>query len=102
MAESAASSSSPQSQRDDMLVSTATLAEHLRDPNLVLLHLGDESEYRAKHLPGARFVKLDDIADSDHSGAGLMLEMPAADKLHDKLAALAERPGHQTTDQISN
>lgn len=76
------------SPRDELLMSTATLAEHLSDPNLVLLHVGDENEYRAKHLPGARFVKLDDIADSDRSGAGLTLEMPAADKLRDKLAAL--------------
>ena len=77
-----------QSPRDDMLVSTAVLAEHLKDPNLVLLHVGDESEYRAKHLPGARLVKLEDIDASDHSGAGLMLEMPAPDKLRDRLAAL--------------
>jgi thiosulfate/3-mercaptopyruvate sulfurtransferase len=76
------------SPRDEMLISTASLAERLADPTLVLLHVGEESEYRAKHLPGARFVTLDDVADSDHSGAGLMLEMPSDEKLRDKLAAL--------------
>jgi len=76
------------SARGDLLISTADLAAHLSDPKTVLLHVGDEEEYRAKHLPGARLVRLEDISDSDHSGAGLMLEMPSDAGLRDKLAAL--------------
>ena len=33
-------------------------------------------------------MSLDDISLSDHSGKGLMLELPPADDLHDRLAAL--------------
>jgi thiosulfate/3-mercaptopyruvate sulfurtransferase len=75
-------------QRDQMLVSTAWLAKHLHDPNLVLLHIGDAREFIAKHIPGARFVDLDDISISDHTGAGLMLEMPTAESLRERLEKL--------------
>lgn len=59
-----------------MVVNTNWLAAHLKDPNLVLLHVGDKDEYAAKHIPGARFVSLSDIAVSDRSATGLILEMP--------------------------
>src|SRR5207302_2368160 len=38
--------------------------------------------------PGARFVSQNDISVSDHSGKGLMLEMPAAEDLRNRLEAL--------------
>ena len=75
--------------RSKILVSTGWLASHLDDRNLVLLHVGEKSEYDREHLPGARFVRLDDIADSDHETPGaLMLQMPSAQSLREKLAAL--------------
>jgi thiosulfate/3-mercaptopyruvate sulfurtransferase len=79
---------SAQSPRDNIVVSTKWLAQHLKDPNLVLLHVGDPREYAGKHIPGARLATFEDISVSDHSGAGLMLEMPAAEQLRTKLAAL--------------
>ena len=75
-------------QRDRMLVSTAWLAQHLHDPNLVLLHVGAEGEYRAMHIPGARFVDMDDVSVSEHTQQGLMLEMPSTESLHDRLQRL--------------
>jgi thiosulfate/3-mercaptopyruvate sulfurtransferase len=71
-------------------VSTNWLAEHLRDPNLVLLHVGDRKEYDKEHIPGARFVDLDDISVSnhDHENGGLMLEMPKPDSLRAQLERL--------------
>jgi thiosulfate/3-mercaptopyruvate sulfurtransferase len=75
-------------QRDAILVSSTWLASHLKDPNLVLLHVGDREEYERAHIPGARFVNIDAISVSDHSGKGLMLEMPAAEKLREGLASL--------------
>jgi thiosulfate/3-mercaptopyruvate sulfurtransferase len=60
----------------DRLVSTAWLAEHLSDPDLVLLHVGDPAKYPAAHLSGARLVNLSDISVSEHSATGLMLQMP--------------------------
>jgi thiosulfate/3-mercaptopyruvate sulfurtransferase len=41
---------------DDFVVSTAWLAEHLRDPNLVLLEVGPKESYHAGHIPGAQFA----------------------------------------------
>src|SRR5206468_9802021 len=62
-------------QRDQVLVSTTWLAQHLHDPNLVLLHVG-AGEYPAMHIPGARYVTLDDVSVSEHTPDGLMFEMP--------------------------
>ncbi len=70
--------------RDTLLVSTAWLAQHLHDPKLVLLHIGEKPEYDARHLPGARYVDFHDVG-SQGSG-GLTLEMPPADKLRTILA----------------
>ncbi|HEU4996228.1 MAG TPA: rhodanese-like domain-containing protein [Gemmatimonadaceae bacterium] len=75
--------------RASITVSTAWLADHLKDPDLVLLHVGEKSEYDAGHISGARFVSLQDIAVSGQSSpSGLTLEMPAATDLHDRLANL--------------
>jgi len=77
------------SPRESMVVNTSWLAAHLKDPNLVLLHVGDPDEYKAKHIPGARFVSLSDIAVSDRSATGLILEMPpTAEDLRGRLAKL--------------
>ena len=75
--------------RGALLVPASWLVQHLRDPDLVLLHVGDKAEYDARHIPGARFVSLDQISASDHGGAGgLMLEMPPSDTLRAHLAGL--------------
>jgi len=75
-------------QRDQILVNTTWLAKHLHDPGLVLLHVGAEGEYKAMHIPGARFVDLDDISVSEHTQQGLMLEMPSAESLRERLQKL--------------
>lgn len=74
--------------RQNLVVDAAWLKAHLADPDLVLLHVGDKKEYEAAHIPGARFVSLQDISISDHSGKGLMLEMPPAEDLRHRLEAL--------------
>ena len=49
--------------RSGMLVSTEWLAEHLSDPNIVILHVaGNRTAYDAGHIPGARFVAQKDFA----------------------------------------
>ena len=53
------------------LVETGWLAEHLRDPNLVVIeaswHLGGKrdarGEFEAKHIPGARFFDIEELSD---------------------------------------
>ena len=85
----AAINASADSRRDRLVVSTAWLAEHLADADLVLLHVGEKAEYDARHIPGARHVAFNvDLAASDRSENGLMLQMLPADVLRDRLAAL--------------
>jgi len=76
------------SPRDSMLVNVDWLRAHLHDSNLVLLHVGDKAEYDAKHIPGATNARMDNVSVSDHTGKGLMLEMPSADDLRKDLEAL--------------
>lgn len=75
--------------RGNLLITTGTLARHLHDPDLVLLHVGDAKAYKAAHIPGARRVTLSDIA-SHHST--LALQMPSARELGQRLAALGIGP----------
>lgn len=75
--------------RESLVVDAAWLAKHLKDPNLVLLHVGDKAEYDAKHIPGARHVTLQDIARPTDMAAGdLHLQMPEADDLRRRLENL--------------
>jgi thiosulfate/3-mercaptopyruvate sulfurtransferase len=47
----------------ELVVSTQWLADHLSDPNLVIVHIAhDESDYRAAHIPGARYLAMDKFA----------------------------------------
>lgn len=62
-----------------MIVSTEWLAKHLNDEGLVLLHVGDQKEYDAAHIPGAQYIQLSDI--STPRGQGLALELPPVDQL---------------------
>ena len=41
----------------EMLVSSNWLAEHLKDPNLVILHVAEKkSDFDRGHIPGTRFI----------------------------------------------
>ena len=75
-------------QRDQMLVSAAWLAQHLGDKDLVIWHVGDQAAYTAGHLPGARFVTLQQISATPSGPMPLSLEMAPADQLRTTLAAL--------------
>ena len=62
--------------RSDMLVTTAWLAQHLKDPKLVVLHVSrDRTAYDAGHIPGARFLALSDIVVTRD---GILNELPPA------------------------
>jgi thiosulfate/3-mercaptopyruvate sulfurtransferase len=60
----------------DFLIDEATLAGRLREPDLVLLHVGTAKDYAAGHLPGARLITLGDI--SVTGPKDLRLELPEA------------------------
>jgi thiosulfate/3-mercaptopyruvate sulfurtransferase len=72
-----------------LLVSADWLAQHLRDSNLVLLHVGERAEYNEQHIAGARYTTQSDVSVSSHDhDKGLMLEMPPADSLKAMLEKL--------------
>lgn len=73
--------------RDQLLVNARWLNDHLKDPNLVLLHIGEKPKFDAAHIAGARFVDFHEFAMGD-SATGLTLELPPAEALREKLAAL--------------
>ena len=73
---------SPPSTSDSVIVSTAWLATHLHDPNLVVLQVNmammNDAPFSAGHIPGARELPYESIAiDKD----GLGSEMPSVDSL---------------------
>jgi thiosulfate/3-mercaptopyruvate sulfurtransferase len=70
--------------RAAMLVSSAWLADHLKDANLVVLHIGAPEGY-AQHIPGARFVRAADIALSTEAAT---LELPPPEDLRARLEAI--------------
>src|SRR4051812_31283842 len=62
--------------RADMLVSTAWLGQHLKDADLVILHVSrDRKAYDEGHIPGARFLALADITITRD---GILNELPPA------------------------
>lgn len=60
--------------RSDMLVSTSWLADHLKDPKVVVLHVAaNRAGYDAGHIPGARFIAQSEIVVAKN---GLPNELP--------------------------
>lgn len=47
--------------RATMLVNTKWLAEHLNDPNLVVIGIGQKGEFDAAHIPGSQFLDYNTI-----------------------------------------
>jgi thiosulfate/3-mercaptopyruvate sulfurtransferase len=69
----------------EMLVSTAWLADHLSDPNVVILHIADSrKDYDKGHIPGARFAGPEFVLGDE----GLMVELPPVEKLKTALENL--------------
>ncbi|MGI4731790.1 MAG: 3-mercaptopyruvate sulfurtransferase [Janthinobacterium lividum] len=85
----------------DALVTTAWLAEHLDDPDLVVLDASYTSTipgspsrdpraaYRAEHVPRALFLDLDTLVDAE---ASLPATAPPADIVTERLRALGVEP----------
>jgi thiosulfate/3-mercaptopyruvate sulfurtransferase len=74
--------------RSELLVSAEWLAQHLNDPNLVLLHVGDSADYAAEHIPGARYTSHRELSDTSSGPDALVLELPEPDRLQTKLREL--------------
>lgn len=67
--------------REKLLVDAAWLKAHIKDPNLVLIQVGDKATFDERHIAGAHPATLRDIHVSDQTMKGLVLEMPPADEL---------------------
>ncbi|MBN2739877.1 MAG: 3-mercaptopyruvate sulfurtransferase [Rhodobacteraceae bacterium] len=83
------------------LVSTDWLAAHLNDPDLRILDgswflpqmgLDAKATYDAKHIPGARFFDIDDIADNRSE---LPHMAPPTEKFISRMRAMGVGDGHQ-------
>lgn len=72
--------------RSEMLVSTSWLADHLNDPNVVILHVTDSlSDYQRGHIPGARFLAMGKI--SINNGP-VHVELPSVEVLQQTFSEL--------------
>ncbi len=67
--------------REPMLVTVDWLADHLNDPSLVLLQIGDKKDYDKGHIPGAQFLEYETISTPHNHGVTLMLELPSVEQL---------------------
>lgn len=82
------------------LVSTAWLERHLPDPDLRVVdaswHLDPgrdpRAEHEAAHIPGARFLPLDEVSDAR---SGLPHMAPAPEKFASRMRRLGVGDGHQ-------
>lgn len=70
-----------------ILVKSAQLNAELNDPRLVILHVSPPDDYKAGHIPGARFVELRDMA-ADQTTTPLSLELPDEQLLRTSLEKL--------------
>ncbi|WP_310571747.1 rhodanese-like domain-containing protein [Gemmatimonas sp.] len=64
----------------NMLVTTAWLAEHQSDRDLVMLHVGSKAQYDSGHIAGARHTALDEVALPNVPG-GLTLQLAGVEQL---------------------
>jgi len=53
---------------DTLLVSTSWLADHLTDPNLVILAVGDKPDFDAAHIAGAQYLEYKEVAPKGANG----------------------------------
>lgn len=63
-----------------LTVTAGWLKDNIKDPRLVLLHIGQRPEYDEGHIPGAIYVSLGDISAPSVTD-GLSLELPTAERL---------------------
>jgi len=73
--------------RDSMVVTTEWVAQHLKDADLVLLHVGEKQDYDAAHLPGAQFLPREAFGIRD-AESNLTLQLPPLPALVERLGAL--------------
>lgn len=76
---------------DSLLLTPAQLRERIPRGGVVLLHIGERADYKAGHIPGARFLPYEAI--STPHGDGLMLELPPPARLDSLFESLGVSDG---------
>jgi thiosulfate/3-mercaptopyruvate sulfurtransferase len=73
-----------------LVVTTAWVAEHLTDPDLVIVHVGPPAGYATAHVPGARLASAPafSVTGQGADGSPLNLQMPDAETLRKGLENL--------------
>src|SRR5215472_18961041 len=72
--------------RSEMLVSTKWLADHLKDPNVVILHISDGYlDYKRGHIPGARYLAMKKISVDN---GPISVELPSVEQLKQAFSEL--------------
>jgi thiosulfate/3-mercaptopyruvate sulfurtransferase len=87
--------------RETMLVSTAWLAAHLADPNVVVLAVGRPGEYEDGHIPGALDLKYADIV-TKAGETPLTTELPPMARLADVFGKLGVSNSSRVILYVSN
>lgn len=86
----AATAPAPRQSAAPLIVTTAWLAQHLSDRDLVLFHIGDQSSkpvYDEGHIPGAQFLNPFQELSTPRVQGALFLELPSAEVLDSVLEA---------------
>ncbi len=72
--------------RTSMLVSTDWLAEHLNDPNVIVIHFARyEGDYNRGHIPGARFLRTNQLISDNQETT---FELPSVASLKKALESI--------------
>jgi thiosulfate/3-mercaptopyruvate sulfurtransferase len=72
--------------RSEMLVSASWLEQHLNDLDLVVLYVGhDRGQFDSGHIPGSRFVRLDDLVEQHKDSLN---ELPPVEDLQTTFESL--------------
>jgi thiosulfate/3-mercaptopyruvate sulfurtransferase len=66
---------------EPMLVTVDWLGEHLNDPSLILLQIGEKRDFDRGHIPSAQFLEYESISTPHNHSQGLMLELPPVEQL---------------------
>ena len=77
-------SAAPPAAPAPLVVSTAWLADHLQDKNLIIFHIGDRATrplYDSTHIPGAQFLSPLNEFSTPRAEGTLILELPSVTTL---------------------
>ena len=73
---------------DGMIVSGAWLADHEKDPGVIVLAVGQKADYDREHIPGSQFIDFTNIRTTAKAASDLSTELPPMADLVDAFQKL--------------